>query len=65
VNLRDPTLGPLTTSTTTFPGVLNGVEKVQFQVPAVSASTTPYAVTPTLLGTDLRERLALIWVRAK
>ena len=54
----DPNLSPLKTTTMTLPGALNGVEQVQFQVTAAP-------VTPTLLGVNLRERLALIWVRAK
>jgi uncharacterized protein (TIGR03437 family) len=61
----DPNLAPLTTTTKTIPGTLNGVERVQFQVPSAPASTTAYPVTPTQLGVNLRERLALIWIRSK
>jgi len=66
VNILEPNNSPLKTTTMTLPGALDGVEQVQFQAPASSASTAPYSsVTPTLLGVNLRERLALIWVRAK
>jgi uncharacterized protein (TIGR03437 family) len=61
----DPNLGSLTTTTKTIPGTLNGVEQVQFQVPPAPASTTAYPATPTQLGVNLRERLALIWIRSK
>jgi uncharacterized protein (TIGR03437 family) len=61
----DPNIAPLTTTTKTIPGTLNGVEQVQFQVPPAPASTTAYPVTPTQLGVNLRERLALIWIRSK
>jgi hypothetical protein len=44
---------------------LNGVEQVQFQVPPAPASITAYPITPTQLGVNLRERLALIWIRSK
>ena len=61
----DPNLAPFNTTTKTIPGTLNGVEQVQFQVPPAPASTTAYPVTPTQLGVNLRERLALIWIRSK
>jgi uncharacterized protein (TIGR03437 family) len=60
-----PSLSPLKTTTQTLPGSLEGVEQIQFPTPASPASTTPFAFTPTLQGLDLRERLALIWVRAE
>jgi len=64
VTLLDPNLSPLITETSTLPGALNGVEQIQFKAPAPLASSTAYPVTPTLVGVNLRERLALIWVRA-
>jgi uncharacterized protein (TIGR03437 family) len=60
-----PNLSPLKTTTQTLPGSLEGVEQIQLLAPASPASTTPFAFTPTLQGVDLRERLALIWVRAE
>lgn len=65
VVVLDPNLSPLNTTTQTLPGSLEGVEQIQLSIPASATSTTPFAVTPTLQGVGLRERLALIWVRAK
>ena len=65
VNLLGRNFSPLDTTTKTLPGALNGVEQVQFEAPASPGVTMSYAVTPTLLGVNLRERLALIWVPAE
>ncbi|MEO8660069.1 MAG: SBBP repeat-containing protein [Bryobacteraceae bacterium] len=65
VEIFDPTLSPVDTMTTTLPGALEGVSRVQFQVPAAPASNAAYPVTPRVLSVNVRERLALIWVRAE
>ena len=65
VNLLGRNFSPLDTTTKTLPGALNGVEQVHFEAPASPGVTTSYAVTPTLLGVNLRERLASIWVPAE
>ncbi len=63
VTVLSPAIATLNAVTKTLPGALDGVSQVQFQVPAFPASlSNAYAVTPSLLGVTLRERLALIWV---
>lgn len=63
VNFADPSLSPIPTTTTTVPGSLTALTAVHFRVPPVQDSLTPLAITPTLLGQTLRERLVLIWAR--
>jgi uncharacterized protein (TIGR03437 family) len=59
VVVLDPDLASTTLS---VPGAITGVAQVQFQLPN-GLALGPYAVTPTLAGTPLRERLILIWTR--
>jgi hypothetical protein len=44
------------------PGAIAGVAQVQVQLPK-GLALGPYALTPTLAGIPLRERLILIWTR--
>ncbi|MCU1235608.1 MAG: hypothetical protein JWP63_3575, partial [Candidatus Solibacter sp.] len=62
----DSTLSPMSAATMSIPGTITGVAQVQLQLP-LNAGTqlTPLLVTPTVLGKNTRERLALIWTRAK
>jgi uncharacterized protein (TIGR03437 family) len=58
----NPDLGSILSTTLSVPGAIAGVAQVQFQLPK-GLALGPYAVTPTLAGTPLRERLILIWTR--
>jgi uncharacterized protein (TIGR03437 family) len=62
VAVLDPDLGPIPSTTSSVPGAIAGVAQVRFQLPK-GLAPGPYAVTPTLAGTPLRERLILIWTR--
>jgi uncharacterized protein (TIGR03437 family) len=64
VGAFDSNLAPVTTITSSLPGATTGVVQVQLQLPPSSGPLAPVAVTPTVLGNDLRERLILIWARS-
>ena len=62
VVVLDPNLAPIPSTTLSIPGAIAGVAQVQVQLPK-GLSLGPYALTPTLAGTPLRERLILVWTR--
>jgi len=62
VVVLDPDLGPIPSTTLSVPGAIAGVAQVQVQLPK-GLALGPYALTPTLAGIPLRERLILIWTR--
>ncbi len=63
--LSAPGAAPSNVTTMTLPGALEGVEQVKVQLPPAAPATPAYDLVPTVLGVTLRERLVLIWVRAK
>jgi uncharacterized protein (TIGR03437 family) len=54
---------PIPMVTATIPGVLSGVNAVQFQVPPVVGPLSPVTIAPKVLGKPLRVRLVVIWAR--
>lgn len=62
VTALDPNLQPVVSTSLSLPGAITGVAQLQLQLPN-GLSPGPYAVTPTLAGTPLRERLILVWTR--
>jgi uncharacterized protein (TIGR03437 family) len=62
VTVLDPNLQPVVSTTLSLPGSITGAAQIQLQLPK-SLSPGPYAVTPTLAGTPLRERLIVVWTR--
>jgi uncharacterized protein (TIGR03437 family) len=64
VDVLDPNLAPISSTTTSVPGSISGVAQVRLQVPRGSGPLTPVALTPTVPGNTFRERLVLIWTRS-
>jgi uncharacterized protein (TIGR03437 family) len=62
VDLLDPNLSPIVSTTSTVPGSISGVAQLQFPLPK-GLTAGPYYVTPSVGGVTFRERLFVIWMR--
>jgi uncharacterized protein (TIGR03437 family) len=59
---RDSRLGPITSTTMSLPGAIDGVAQLRLQLPQ-GLPLGPYAISPTVDGKPLRERLVVVWIR--
>ena len=64
VAVADSSVHSIPAATLTIPGSITGIAQLQLQLPP-SAKPGAYQIAPTLEGTPLRERLTLVWVKAK
>jgi uncharacterized protein (TIGR03437 family) len=64
VDAFDGNLAAVISITRSLPGSIAGVAQVQLQLPPGPGPLVPFAVTPTVVGKNLRERLILIWTRS-
>ena len=64
VDVFDGNLAPVISTTRSLPGSIAGVAQTQLRLPPGPGPLVPFAVTPTVVGKNLRERLILIWTRS-